>query len=296
MATNIDIDPGFEGFPPLWYYLDRPNHKLQQDLPKSSVLVTSDKATLSFWPRFLNAPGKALGSNAKTQFSGNDKPNAYLKAQVTQDRIGAGATSPLTWSAIYPVLDGPHDDIGNKFFSDPVSGDPIDHIPLPGGTAKLTTPLTAIVGGQRQSKFVDILDKVLGIAGSAAGKAVFPIPAADIALAGNVETLVNLATSAFAPDTKQQFWINDTTTPVRLTASTDPNDDSLVLPKGTSFLVAFQDVTGRAVSNAVTQILATTSIDIDRGGALIGTDGTGATTDPFANFVYVTYRVVVAEA
>jgi len=293
----IATDPGFEGFPPAWYYLDRQTGKLSSALPANSSMATGPKVSFSMSPRFFNAPAQALGSNANTQFLGRGKPNAYLKVQVTQDRAGDGAITPLTWSAIYPVLDGPQDDMSNKFFNDPVSGDPVQNIPLPGGTAKLSTPLTAVVGGEKHSKLGDILGKVLGLANSAAGKALFPIPAVDVALAVNVESLINLATSAFAPDTKQQYWINDTATPVRLSGPPDPNDDALLLPKGTSFLIAFQDVDGGAVRSAVERIAAQpgVTIELNRGGELDVKAADGTITNPFANLIYVSFRVVVSE-
>lgn len=291
----VETDPGFEGFPALWFYLI--GGKLSSKLPDSAVIANGPKVSLSIWPRFLNAPGQALGSNDKTQFQGRGKPNAYLKVQVTQDRAGEGATKPLTWAASYPVLDGVDDDIGNVFFDDPVSGDPVEGVPIPGGSAKLMSPLTAVVGGPKQSKLVDVLDKVLGLASSSAGKALFPIPAADITLATNVESLINLATTAFAPSTRQQFWLNKTATPIRLTKTSDPGDDSLMLPKGTTILVAFQDVDGNVVRNEVNHIASdpNRTIGVNRGGELIATAPDGTVTNPFAQMIYVTYRATVAD-
>jgi hypothetical protein len=294
----IDTDPGFEGFPPAWYFFDRTAGKLTAAPPAGSAMAQSANVTLSLSPRFFNAPKAALGSTAQTKFDGNGKPNAYLKVQVTQDRAGSGAMKPLTWSAMYPVLDGANDDIANVFFDDPVSGDPVQAVPLPGGTASLSTPLTAIVGGPRQSKLADILGKVLGVASSTSGKALFPIPAADVALASNVESLLNFGTTAFAPSTRQQFWLNQTSTPIRVTPPDGSGDDSLVLPKGSSFLVAFQDVDGGAVVSAVNHVAQdpTVSVQMNRGGQLSAVAKDGTVSNPFANLIYVTFKATVNEA
>jgi hypothetical protein len=294
--TSVPTEAGFDGYPPSWYYLDTAASTLSTTRPSKTRMLTGTNASVSIWPRYLNAPSAAIGSNNQTKFEGNGKPNAYVKVQVDQNIAGTSSTKPLTWSAMYPIIDNPNDNIHSTYFDDPVSGDPVEHVPIPGGTAKLRIPLTAVVGGQHPSTLLNIIDKVMGLATSTAGKTLFAIPAADIALATTVESLVNLASSAFAPDTKQQYWLNEVHTDVRLVDA--EADDSLELPLGTNFFVAFPTGGNGEIDAAVQQILAKTyALSLDRGGTIIAKQN-GAIVDPnpFANLIYVTFRVTVTAA
>jgi hypothetical protein len=202
---------------------------------------------------------------------------------------------------LYPILDSPNDDINSRYFSDPQGDAPIVNVPLPGGSGLFRTPITATVGGDKpQNSLLNIISHVLGIATSPGATALFPIPAADLALAANIESLINAATTAFAPETKQQFWIDDATIRVCANASSaqDADSDVLQLPAGTTLFAVFPTGEGGAVEAAVKQIAARpgAKFALDRGGTLIAQrDDTMISPNPFADFLYVTYRATVVE-
>ena len=300
----IPTDPGFEGSAPTWFYLDQSSKTLGRTLPAGRSLSSSPKPALSITPRFLNAPSPFEGQTDQTKFIGNGKPTAYLKVQVIQDAGPDAATKPLTWAALYPIIDGPNDDIGSKsgkvVFAGAgggnISGDPVANVPIPGGTATFNVTMTAIVGGPKQSSLANIIDKVLGVAGSTAGTALFPIPQADIALASNLESLLNLASSAFAKETKQQFWFANADQPIRLTGSVEDDDGALLLPQGTITLVAFQPGDNDKIVSAVDAVAAApgAAFELDSNGGLIArANGAVMDPNPFAHFIYATCKVTV---
>jgi hypothetical protein len=296
-SNPIPTDTGFDGFPTEWYYLDRTRGTLSASFPSSAQMSTAQNPLLSVAPRYLNAPDAAVGSNSKTQFKGQGKPNAYLKVQVTQDQAGASTTEPMTWAAMYPITDSPNDDIGSKYFGDPVSGDPVQKVPIPGGTGRIFTPLTAVVGGPETRPFLNIIGQVLGIATGTAGKALFPIPSADIALASNVENLLNLASSTFARTTKQQYWINPNGTPITVSSTSVGQPDAINFASGTTFMAAFPTGDNDVCLSALSDIISNQSyvFDVDRGGQLVALHGGSVVTpNPFANLIYATFRVTVS--
>jgi hypothetical protein len=291
---------GFEGFPATWFYLDRHAGTLSETVP-AGTFAPSQTVTVSIAPRYFNAPQQALGANQQTQFLQQGKPSAYLKVQLDQDQAGT-STKPLTFAAMYPIVDNPNDDIGSVFFSDPAADAPIANVPLPGGTGQFRTAIAAIVGGTRpKSSLTNIIGEVLNFAGGPGVTALFPVPAADLVLASNVEALLAGAATAFAPETKQQFWINNNAIPVAANAASAQNADSdtLQLVSGTNVFVVFPAGPGDAVENAVRTISAQpgTTFDVDRGGALRALkNGTPLDPNPFANLIYVTYRATVHES
>src|SRR5215469_8996668 len=136
-STPIPTEAGFDGYAAEWYYWDSAKRTLTQEPRSNAMYATGDTPKLSLRPRYLNAPDAAVGSNDKTQFKDRGKPTAYIKVQVVQDKATGSATKPLTWAALYPVIDNPNDDITSHTFEDPVSGDPVDNVPIPGGTARI---------------------------------------------------------------------------------------------------------------------------------------------------------------
>ena len=106
-GNPIPTDTGFDGYPAEWYYLDKSKGALSRSLPASAQMSSAATPHVSIAPRYLNAPSTAVGSNAKTQFKGQGKPNAYLKVQLTQDQADPSATNAMTWAALYPVIDNP---------------------------------------------------------------------------------------------------------------------------------------------------------------------------------------------
>ena len=299
---TIAVDPGFEGSAPTWFYLDRTNGTLGRAFPAGRTLSTSAKPKVTFTPRFLNAPSPFEGQTNQTKFRGNGKPTAYLKVQLIQDTADENASKPLTWAALYPIIDNSNDDIGGPngmvIFSTggtAVSGDPVVNVPLPGGSATLNVTLTAIVGGAKKSSLANIIDKVLGVAGSTSGKALFPIPQADIALAGNIESLLNFASTSFAPETKQQFWFANSDEPVRVTGAV-ANDGSLLLPQGSVNLVATQPGDNNSIVSQIDTIAATAgnTFELDSNGGLIArNNGAVVNPNPFKSFIYATFTATV---
>jgi len=218
------------------------------------------------------------------------------------DQVKAGtSTKPLTYAAIYPIVDNPDDDISDAFFAEPSSEAPVQDVPLPGGSGQFRTPITAIVGGTKpKSSLLNIITQVIGLADGPVAKSLFPIPAADITLASNVESLLNSASTAFAPETKQQYWINNEPIQIAANQASAKNADSdvLQLPIGTTFFAVFPTGEGDHVESAVKTICAQPGVtfDLDRAGALSALrNGTLMSPSPFANFIYITYRATVQE-
>jgi hypothetical protein len=295
---STPIAEGFEGFAATWFYLNRANGTLLESLPATAAFATSADVSVSITPSYFNAPDAAVGSNGQTQFRGQGKPSAYLKAQLDQSKAGS-STKPLSYAALYPIIDNPNDDIGSVAFGDPTTGDPLSGVPLPGGTGAFHTPVTAIVGGSKpKSSLLNIISGVIGLAGGTAAKALFPIPGADLALASNIEALLGGVSTTFAPETKQQYWIDDRAIAVAANqaAAQQADSDVLQLPLGTTLFVMFQLGENDGIEQGIKQIAATQgfTFDIDRGGNLIAmSQGAIVSPNPFANYLYVTYRAIV---
>ncbi len=296
----IPTAEGFEGFPATWFYLDRKAGTLSETAP-AAEFATGDTVSVTITPRFFNAPRRAAGANDKTQFLAQGKPAAYLKAQLDQDRAGT-STKPLTYAAMYPLVNRPNDDIGSTFFTDPGPDGPVQNVPLPGGSGKFRTPITAIVGGTKpKSSLFTIINQVMGLANVPAAKMLFPIPAADLALASTVESLINSAATAFAPETEQQYWINDAPIDVAANQASARNADSdvLQLMGGTTVFAVFPTGDGGQIESTVRTIASQPGLtfNIDRGGALTATKGAALVSpNPFANLIYVTYQATVRES
>jgi hypothetical protein len=297
----IPIAEGFAGFPATWFYLDPTAGTLSESVPATQSFVSSPNATVSITPRYFNAPSQAEGSNNQTKFVGQGKPSAYLKVQLDQSKAGT-SIKPLSYAALYPIVNSPNDDIGSVVFGDPASGDPLSEVPLPGGAGSFHTPVTATVGGTKpKSSLLNIISQVVDLAGGAAASTLFPIPGADISIAKNIESLVSAGATAFAPETKQQYWIDDSAIPLAANQATAQQADSntLQLPAGTTYFAVFQLGDNDALEQAIKQIAATSgyTFSIDRGGHLIASaQGAPVNPNPFANYVYVTYRAVVEPA
>jgi hypothetical protein len=294
----IPIDEGFTGFAATWFYLDRTAGTLSESLPAGQEFVTSPNATVSITPRYFNAPAQAVGSNNQTKFAGQGKPSAYLKVQIDQAKAGT-SLKPLSYAALYPIVNSPNDDIGSVVFGDPASGDPLSDVPLPGGSGSFHTPITATVGGAKpKSSLLNIISQVVDLAGGAAASTLFPIPGADLTIAKSIESLINSGTTAFAPETKQQYWIDDSAIPLAANqaAAQQADSDTLQLPSGTTLFAVFQLGDNDAIETGIKTIAATPgyAFDIDRGGHLIATaQGAPVAPNPFDNYVYVTYRAIV---
>jgi hypothetical protein len=291
---------GFEGYPATWFDLDRNTRTLSENVP-AGTFAQSDTVTVSMTPRFFNAPRQAHGATPQTQFLQQGKPSAYLKVQLDQDRAGT-STRPLTFAALYPIVDNPNDDISSTFFSDPGQDAPISNVPLPGGVGQFRTPVTAIVGGTRsQNSLLNIITQVIGFASGPSVTALFPIAAADLTLAANVEALLASAATAFAPETKQQYWINNSIIQIAANEASARNADSdvLQLASETTLFAVFPTGESDQVESAVKAICSQPGVtfDMDRGGALIALrNGSPVNPNPFADFVYITYRATVQEA
>lgn len=296
-ASRIPTQTGFDGFGAEWYYYDPAAQILSKDIPAGSAMSSSQTPALSVRPVYLSAPPQAIGSTSATQFGGRGKPNAYLKVQITQDR-STGAARPSTWAAMYPVIDNPNDDIASKHFTDPLDGDPIDEVPMPGGTGKLRVPLTAIVGGPSKHTLTTIIGQVLGFATGTAAKALFPIPQADVTLATNVEDLINFASSEFAPATAAQYWIDAADIVIALNSAAGAPADAVKLPSGTTFLVAVPLGPNDISVNEFDKLLGMNyAVTLDRDGAIVASaSGSPLDPNPFANLIYVTFRVTVADS
>lgn len=296
--SQIPTEAGYDGYACAWYYLDQKNHALSQSLPSGTAMSSKSSVNLSIRPLWLNAPGQAIGTNNGDRFQGQGKPTAYLKVQVTQTQAAANNNKPVTWAALYPLIDNWDDDITNRDFQDPVQGDPIQAVPIPRGAATLQTPLTAVVGGPKQTTLLGIIKSVLGLAASMSGKALFPIPQADLTLASTVEDLLNLAANAFAPGTKQQYWINDGQKAIATSSAAPTDSDTLQLPLGSSKLVAFPTMKDDAALNALATILqANYNISTDPNGTLIASKNSAPVSpSPFANLIYVTFYANVTES
>lgn len=297
----IEIAEGFGGYPGALFYLDRDEKTLSSNAPAGRPFSSAPSVCVTLTPRYLSAPGRAFGSNSKTQFLGQGKPSAYLKTELAQVRAGT-STKPLSYAALYPIVDRPNDDISSVFFDDPTSGDPIVEVPLPGGEGQFRSPITAVVGGQKpKSSLLNIITQVIGLAGGTAAKALFPIPGADLAVVSNIEALLNGATTAFAPETLQQYWIDNA--PIAVAANqaaiATADADTLQLPLGTTTFAVFPIGEDDSIASAVAAIAARAgfTFDVDPGGTLIASQGDAiCDPNPFADFIYVTYKATVQDS
>ena len=106
------------------------------------------------------------------------------------------------------------------------------------------------------------------------------------------------AETAFAPESKQQYWVNDGAIPLAANAASAQNVDSdtLQLVNGTTLFAVFPAGPDDDNEGAVRAICAQpgTTFEMDRGGALMALkNGTLLDPNPFAGFIYVTYRATV---
>jgi hypothetical protein len=292
-ASSVAVDPQFTGQAPTFFFLNESTGRVVPQLPTDHMATGSKPVMVSVSPIWLNAPSQWTGSNNETRFDNKAKPNAYVKLQLDQLQPDNSQTAPLTWQTIYPILTGAGDDVRSVGFSDPLSGKLIQNVTLPGGNAEFRVVLTALVGGQRTSPLFGILDKAFGILGSGVGTTVLPMIGAQLVLAQGIEQLLKVAATGFAPESKQQYWLNDNTVaPLQVVGPVRPHSRATPLPLGRFYMFAVPTGDNSTIADLFTKAAQVQNVSVNANGQLVANPGG---VNPFEGFLYVTLDVEVAE-
>lgn len=203
-SLNIEGDASFAGSNPIAFRIDQ-DGSLQAGsapLPSGVLFPTDATPVISLHPLYFNAP---------EFFVGQGKPIAYCKIGATQENSLAPLKTPLSWSIVYSLIVQVNQNLQSTEIAPGSDASKIEDIALPGGRGQLWCEVMAIVDGD-PGKGLQIIEstfqKLQTLAGGTAVKGLFSIPAAPLAVAGQVESLLQQVTQAFSPGQRAQYWIN----------------------------------------------------------------------------------------